>query len=226
MASNGTTLNVDLVDEIVRRVLVRLQGESQVINDSQTSGQFSGRLLTMAVLDKLYLADSLTVESSCVVTPEVKDELTRRKIKLHRRTEEKTRFSTNEPNRLAEWKVKAWALVESTTTKPLTGIRSFQSAGLNCQQRSCVIDLVSELKAQLSQDEVLNVVATKQPLHLQSALNREAIFAPIVDLKNVESLAEIVETPTKLVLVRTPILAWSLKRFLRVWNRLSDEGSC
>lgn len=220
---NTATGSSELVDEIVQRVLLRLQ-DSQMRSVAQST-TYPGRLLTMSILENLSLANALHVDRRCVVTPEVKDELKRRGIELVKVVEgtgEVTRVSErrllNDENREKPIRIQVWQERDSRDLiKSLGGETNSSSVSFSQRDFSCVEKLAQEVSAAMGRDRGLHLIVCQRPLMAQRFLNRQSLFAPVADLGSSDSLAEILEASTRIVIVRAPVMRWSMKRLLRGW---------
>lgn len=216
-----------MVDEIVRRVMVRLTE-----NGNATTGptRFEGPLLTCEILDALPLPPKsspgirLSVGARCVVTPEVIDRLRERDIVLLRHDGSRSTRDGSQTRSAASHPVVIWRWLSTGTPE---NYPERHHPGFDVQDwTESPADLVRHLQSSGAAD-TCHVLITDQPLAMQRELNRERLFAVVARLIDHQWLDELAKVRPDVTLVPPPVTSWGIRRLVRVLSRelTSERGS-
>lgn len=209
----ATTLQRDqLVDEIVRRVVMRLK-EGLAAENEESGGEsvdFGGRLLTMESLSRLSVAGVLRVPQRCIVTPEVVDELKRQQVRLQR-----VACKATAPQVPTAVGLTVWEKHESGPRVHWLDHWVKQHGG-NYHSSACPDALRRQLQNQATQGK--HIIVTDSDWVWQQQLSEAGVFAPRLRLDDARDWEALQQTQATVVILRSPITRWQLTRLWRQWT--------
>lgn len=221
MAESGAWQNETLVNEIVQRVLLQLQQDGAT-NQTESAYRFAGRLLTSEVLRSLPVTKQLIISSRCVITPEVRDLLRNKGVQL-------TRSDAGQSDAIppASATDQVWLLGPCPAWIQQWLKPANES---DCYQK--LADAVfatgnSELATGRKQRNLV-LVTRQDPLagyQVQQALCQKGAFAMLLSLDDEAALQSMKSLAPETVIVRPPMMSWSLRRLLQLWSpSLGETG--
>lgn len=215
MTTTNALQRDQLVDEIVRRVVLRLN-EGSAVENGQASGEpfdFSGRLLTMERLSQLSLGEVLRVRERCIVTPEVADELKQRRVTLQRLP------MGPEPKRAAAG-LTVWEKLECGPQ--VRWLASWgDEQGAEYRSDGCPTALLRQLGGPRTPGK--HVVVTDSDWAWQQALSQAGVFAPRLRLDDAQDWDALQRTDPVVVILRSPVTRWQLTKLWRTWVEAGGE---